>query len=158
MDGYDPSTKTVHEFHGCEFHGCRKCKPNNRHVKTFHRPNRTVEEMFQTTKGKTELLRAAGYTVIEMWECAFKKELKQNEELKDLVKNKSWVSPLDPREAFYGGRTGMAKCYHAVESLEEIIKISQVCIQPSTNMARIRQVIHKSWSIRRVKTSMITLV
>lgn len=47
--------------------------------------------MFQTTKVKTELLRAAGYIVIEMWECAFKKELKQNEELKDLVKNKSWV-------------------------------------------------------------------
>lgn len=40
---------------------------------------------------KTELLRAAGCTVIEMWECVFKKELKQNEELKDLVKNKSWV-------------------------------------------------------------------
>ena len=47
--------------------------------------------MFQTTKVKTELLRAAGYTVIEMCECAFKKELKQNEELKDLVKNKSWI-------------------------------------------------------------------
>ena len=120
VDGYDPSAKTVYEFHGCEFHGRRKCKPNNRHVKTFHHPDRTVEEMFQTTKVKTELLRAAGYTVIEMWECAFKKELKQNEELKDLVKNKSWVSPLDPREAFYGGRTGMAKCYLAVESGEEI--------------------------------------
>ena len=37
VDGYDPSTKTVYEFHGCEFHGCRKCKPNNRHVKTFQR-------------------------------------------------------------------------------------------------------------------------
>lgn len=32
-------------------------------------------------------------------------EMKQNEELKDLVKNMSWVSPLDPREAFCGGRT-----------------------------------------------------
>ena len=30
VDGYDPITKTVYEFHGCEFHGCRKCKPNNR--------------------------------------------------------------------------------------------------------------------------------
>ena len=34
VDGYDPIKKTVFEFHGCEFHGCPKCKPNNRHVKT----------------------------------------------------------------------------------------------------------------------------
>ena len=33
VDGYDPIKKTVFEFHGCEFHGCPKCKPNNRHVK-----------------------------------------------------------------------------------------------------------------------------
>ena len=70
----------------------------------------------------------------------------------------SWVSPLDPREAFYGGRTGMAKCYHAVESGEEIYYQDFTSLYPAiTNMARIRQVIHKSWSIQRVKTSMITL-
>lgn len=81
VDEYDSNTKTVFEFHGCEFHGCKKCKPNNRHVKAFHHPDRTVEEMFQATQQKTRLLRAAGYTVIEQWECKYKKELKQNEEL-----------------------------------------------------------------------------
>ena len=58
-------TKTVNEFHGCEFRGCKNCKPNNRHGKTFHHPDRTVEEMYQTTQQKTRLIRAAGYTVIE---------------------------------------------------------------------------------------------
>ena len=29
VDGYDPIKKTVYEFHGCEFHGCKRCKPNN---------------------------------------------------------------------------------------------------------------------------------
>lgn len=108
MDRYDASTTTVYEFHGCEFHGCRKCKPNNRHVKTF-----------QATEQKTRLIRAAGYAVVERWECTFKKELKQNEELQDLVKNMTWVCPLDPRDAFYGGRTGMAKCYHTAEEGEQ---------------------------------------
>ena len=28
VDGYDSNTKTVYEFHGCEFHGCKNCKPN----------------------------------------------------------------------------------------------------------------------------------
>lgn len=103
VDGYDPITKIVYEFRGCEFHGCRKCKPNNRHVKTFHHPARTVEEIHQATEQKTRLVRAAGYTVREKWGCEFKKELTQNEDLQDLVKNMTWVFPLDPRDAFYGG-------------------------------------------------------
>ena len=107
-------------FYGCESNGCRKCKPNKRHVKTFYHPDRTVEEIHQATEQKTCLIRAAGYVVVEMWECTFKKELKQNEELQDLVKNMTWVSPLDPRDALYGGRTGMAKCYHTAEEGEQI--------------------------------------
>ena len=35
VDGFDPLTKTVYEFQGCEYHRCRKCKPNNHHTKTF---------------------------------------------------------------------------------------------------------------------------
>ena len=27
VDGYDPITRTVYEFHGCLFHGCRTCYP-----------------------------------------------------------------------------------------------------------------------------------
>ena len=45
VDSYDPITKTVYEFHCCEFYGCKNYKPNNRHVKTFHHPDRTVEEI-----------------------------------------------------------------------------------------------------------------
>ena len=76
MDGYDPITKTVYEFQGFEYHGCKKCKLNNRHTKTFHHPDRTVEEIFQVTQRKTKLLKQAGYTVIEQWECDFRKEMK----------------------------------------------------------------------------------
>ena len=50
VDGYDPIKKTVYEFHGCEFHGCKKCKPHSRHLKTWHHPDRTVDEMFELTK------------------------------------------------------------------------------------------------------------
>ena len=81
MDGYDPIKKTVFEFHGCEFHGCPKCKPNNRHVKTWHHPDRTVDEMFELTKKKTDVLRKAGYTVKEEWECNFKRKLAVDPEL-----------------------------------------------------------------------------
>ena len=35
----------------------------------------------------------------------------------------TWVSPLDPRDAFYGGRTGtgLIKCYHKAEDNEQIL-------------------------------------
>ena len=133
VDGYDPNTKTVYEFHGCKFHGRKNFKPNNRHVKTFHHQDRTVEEMYQATQQKTRLIRAAGYTVIEKWECELKTELKQNDELKDLVKNLTWIFPLDPRDAFFRGRTGMAKCYHKAEENEQILYEDFTTLYPTIN-------------------------
>ena len=133
VDGYDPITKTVYEFQGCEYHGCKKCKPNNRHTKTFHHPDRTVEEIFQVTQRKTELLKQAGYTVIEQWECDFRKEMKQNEILQEQIEKMSWVSPLEPREAFYGGRTGMAKCHYQADEEEEILYEDFTSLYPTIN-------------------------
>ena len=71
--------------------------------------------------------------MIEQWECEFKKELKQNEKLKDLVKNMTWVSPLDPRDAFYGGRTAMARCYHTVDEGEQIYYQDFTSLYPTIN-------------------------
>ena len=144
MDGYDPITKTVYEFQGCEYHGCKKCKPNNRHTKTFHHPDRTVEEIFQVTQRKTELLKQAGYTVIEQWECDFRKEMKQNETLQEQIEKMSWVSPLEPREAFYGGRTGMAKCHYQADEEEEILYEDFTSLYPpSTSMRPTLLVTHR---------------
>ena len=86
VDGYDPVTKTVFEFQGCEYHGCTKCKPRGRHLKTFHHTDRTIEEIFQVTQRKIDLLKQAGFNVIEKWECNFKKELKQCPDLQEKLK------------------------------------------------------------------------
>ena len=133
VDGYDPPTKTVFEFQGCEYHGCKKCKPNGRHVKTFHHPDRTVEELYQVTQFKIDLLKQAGYNVVEKWECDFRKELEQNEQLQAMVSNMTWVSPLDPRVAFYGGRTGMAKCHYQAEDNEKILYEDFTSLYPTIN-------------------------
>ena len=133
VDGYDHITKTVYEFQGCEYHRCRKCKPNGRHVKTFHHPDRTVEEIYQVTQRKTELLKEAGYTVKEQWECDFNKKLKQCPNLQEQIDKMSWVSPLNPREAFFGGRTGMAKCYYQAGKEEEILYEDFTSLYPTIN-------------------------
>ena len=133
VDGYDARTKTVYEFHGCEFHGCPKCKPMQRHEKTFHHPNRTIEAIYQATQRKTELLKAAGYTVVEQWECDFKRALKHFPKLQEQVDNMSWVTPLDPREAFFGGRTGLAKCHYQVGDGEEVLCEDFTSLYPTIN-------------------------
>ena len=135
VDGYDPVTKTVYEFHGCQFHGCKKCKPNARHVKTFHHPDRTVEEMYQATCRKKELLREAGYTMIEQWDCDFRKELKQNEGLKESVKNMTWVYEMLCMEEELGWQNGTMK---QKKRNKFITKISRVCTHPSISMGLTR--------------------
>ena len=50
-----------------------------------------------------------------------------------MVNNMSWVSPLDPREALYGGRTGMAKCYHKAEEKEKISCEDFTSLYPTIN-------------------------
>ena len=120
VDGYDAQTQTVYEFHGCEFHGCPKCKPLKRYEKAFHHPDRTVEAVYQATLKKMDVLRTAGYTVVEQWECEFRRMLKHFPKIQEQLNVMSWVTPLEPREAFFGGRTGLVKCHYQVVDNEEI--------------------------------------
>ena len=77
VDGFDETTKTVYEFHGCFHYGCIKCFPNNRHRKRNCHPDRTILEINEATQRKTQMLQQAGYTVIEMWESDFLKPRRQ---------------------------------------------------------------------------------
>ena len=45
----------------------------------------------------------------------------------------SWVSPLEPRDGFYGGRTGMAKCHYQAEENEEILYEDFTPLYPTNN-------------------------
>ncbi|KAL4223399.1 hypothetical protein ACF0H5_016870 [Mactra antiquata] len=46
-----------------------------------------------------------------MWECDFKQQQSENTELNDFVNSLEIVSPLEPRDAFYGGRTEAFKLF-----------------------------------------------
>ncbi|CAH3188131.1 unnamed protein product [Porites lobata] len=122
VDGYDPLKKTVYEFQGCEFHGCPKCK-KQRHVKTWHHPDRT----------KTDVLRKAGYTVKVEWECNFKQKLAADPELQDMIKDVEWTAPLNPKEALFGGRTGLSCCYHKKVPDERIDYVDYTSLYPWVN-------------------------
>ena len=124
VDGYDPLTRTVYEFHGCLYHGCPRCYPN-RQAKHYATPDRTVEELYQATICKRMALLRAGYTVIEMWECDWNKQVDTNPLVKHFLTSFDLVAPLEPRDAFFGGRTG-AVALHAVAGEGEEIRYTDI--------------------------------
>ena len=124
VDGYDPLTRTVYEFHGCLYHGCPRCYPN-RQAKHYATPDRTVEELYQATICKRMALLRAGYTVIEMWQCDWNKQVDTNPLVKHFLTSFDLVAPLEPRDAFFGGRTG-AVALHAVAGEGEEIRYTDI--------------------------------
>lgn len=86
----------------------------------------------ELTKKKTELLRAPGYTVIEEWECKFKHKLALGKKLQSLVEDMTWVSPLNPKDALFGGRTGLS-CYYRVKDDQIVDYIDFTSLHPSVN-------------------------
>ena len=71
VDGYEPKSKTVFQFHGCHFHGCKKCFPNGRQKVVTN--GKTCNKARTATAKRTQALREAGFQVIEKWECQFQK-------------------------------------------------------------------------------------
>ena len=124
VDGYDPVTRTIYEFHGCLYHGCPLCYPNRR-AKNYATPDRSVEELYQSTLSKRMALLREGYTVIEMWECQWDSLVKKDEAVKQFLASLQIVPPLEPRDAFFGGRTG-AVALHAVAGEGEEIRYCDI--------------------------------
>ena len=159
MDGYHAASNTVYEYHGCIFHVCHKCYPKQGNMKRFCHPDRTVSEVYEATLKKTAILRDAGYTVIEMWGCNFAKQKETNPELAEFLENFEFVPPLEPRDAFFGGRTGLRPCTPKQQKRKRsAMLILLLCTPPLTNMELIL------WDSRRLsigqktRTLAITLV
>ncbi|XP_054272648.1 uncharacterized protein LOC128992928 [Macrosteles quadrilineatus] len=121
VDGFDG--QNIYEFQGCYWHGCPKCFPYDRDVALKEDPSDSLHLRYERTKSKIAKL---GDNVVQMWECEFR-QLKKTENLKHLDKLPILNNlPLNPRQAFFGGRTGNAKTYHKC-SEGETIEYVDVC-------------------------------
>ena len=109
----------MYEFHGCFFHGCTTCFKHRtqRHLKLN---NANAHEVRERTELKTQALREAGYEVLEMWECEWSQLKKDNTKVKTFVEQLELVSPLNPWDAFYGGRTEAIQLLRDVKDHETI--------------------------------------
>ena len=79
-----------------------------------------MESLREDTRKKMQDLTNKGYRVVELWECELDKKLEEDEEMKRYFDEYEIVDPLNPRDAFYGGRTNASKLFHTCEDDEEI--------------------------------------
>lgn len=140
MDGFgmcDPITHrpAVYEFHGCLLHGCPKCFPLQRDNHPICRSDRSLQEIYEHTLKKQRDLWDKGYNVIVMWECECDQEVKTNEDLQDFLSTFELVDPLEPRDAFFGGRTNAVKLHHTadVANGEEVKYVDVTSLYPWAN-------------------------
>jgi hypothetical protein len=104
VDGIDKDNKTVYEYYGCFYHGCPKCCG-----KHFMEVNgvigKTYCALYEMTKIRESFFKKNSWKMESIWACEWKEKKKNVEEIGDFVKkNKGKFSPINPFEAFYGGR------------------------------------------------------
>jgi G:T-mismatch repair DNA endonuclease (very short patch repair protein) len=110
VDGYCESTRTIYQFHGCFFHGCKECYDGESYNTVS---NETFYTLRERTKRTTQLFQQHGYTVVEMWECNFRCESGLKSGLVNVLHARDFFvnTNLNPRDALFGGRTSPAITY-----------------------------------------------
>ena len=66
---------------------------------------KTMEQLYKDTVRKVNYLKKRGLEVEQKWECELAKEMEEDEEMKQFFEQYEIIDPLQPRDAFYGGRT-----------------------------------------------------
>ncbi|VDI13173.1 Hypothetical predicted protein [Mytilus galloprovincialis] len=133
VDGYHKSEdgeEIVFEYHGCFWHGCSKCY-SKQTVNTVNKMS--MADLHQRTLEKKNYLENQGYEYISKWECDFDKEIIENIDIKTFVDSVNYVTPLEPRNAFSGGRTEAFKLYHEAKDGEQIKYYDVTSLYPFIN-------------------------
>ena len=81
---------------------------------------KTMEQLYKDTVRKVNYLKKRGFEVEQKWECELEKELEEDEEMKQFFEQYEIIDPLQPRDAFYGGRTNATKLFHECQGNQKI--------------------------------------
>lgn len=106
----------------CRFHGCPSCFPHDRKSTRDPLTRHSLNELYYLTKKRERELTHLGYEYVCIWEHEFREQLKNNEEMKEYVSALDITDRLNPRDAFFGGRTNAIKLYHECTEPGETIE------------------------------------
>ena len=133
VDGFCEETHEVLEFYGCVFHSHLK----HHEPESFNVIRKNVKNscIYQDTLKREKQIRDLGYKVRFIWECDFIK-LSQTPEFIDFISTHDLVSPLSPRDAFFGGRTNGVKLYYKCKPGKKIKYVDFCSLYPFVNANR----------------------
>ena len=77
-----------------------------------------------------------------MWECQWAQLKQTNPAVRDFINKLNIVSPLNPHDAFCGGRTNAIKFYHKTEDDEEIDYYDFTSLYPYVNKNKLYPIGH----------------
>ncbi|XP_033757420.1 uncharacterized protein LOC117339819 [Pecten maximus] len=123
LDGYEAPSEahpggTAYEFLGCLWLGCPQCYPNR--SLQMPRTRQSVNQLYEQTAKKRRFIGSLGMRYVAIWEHQFTKLLRVNSEASTFVENLDIQGRLDPRDAFFRGRTNAIKLKHSVAQGEKI--------------------------------------
>ena len=105
---------------GCVWHGCPTCFPNDRQKTKHPRTKQSLEELYTLTLKKESCLRKKGYNYVCIWEHEFCLQKQTDVPMQNYLKNIDIQERLQPRDAFFGGRTNATRLHYEVAEGEKI--------------------------------------
>ena len=79
-----------------------------------------MKHLYQQTCKRSEGIRRRGFQLVEIWECEFKRQINEDQRLKQFVENHKAEDPIVARDALRGGRTNAACLLRTVSGTEQI--------------------------------------
>ena len=134
-DGYleRPGQKPlVVEVHGCLFHACEKCYPNDNDIIPLDKNKSAGEIRKLNKKRKTKIEETA--ELVEFYECEIKEELRINADMKAHFNSYLDRRPIVIRDAFFGGRTGPMKLLHTTQPGHKIRVVDFCSMYPAVTL------------------------
>ena len=86
-----------------------------------HKNGKLMADLFAATEARATKIRAAGYRLMEKWECQWLEEKRQNQAIRQLVATYDIKEPLK-RDALFGGRTNGLRLFQQTIPGETIIR------------------------------------
>ncbi|XP_046377429.2 uncharacterized protein LOC124149724 [Haliotis rufescens] len=113
VDGYDPATGTIYEFMGCFWHGCQTCHKTRR-GEPHPVLGTSLGARYTDTRYRLSLLSQHPEVkrIVTLWEHEFTKMQWEDSALRAFLQGPHCIhvpGPLNPRDAFYGGRTNATR-------------------------------------------------
>ena len=78
VDGYEPESNTIFQYHGCKWHGCpcQKRKERNSLEEELIAEERSADQRYAKTIELEKKMKEQGFKIVSVWECE-KPELKK---------------------------------------------------------------------------------